>query len=171
LVLSACDSDAAGDEPTAQAKPSGEQTVAGALAGAEDLSTVSSAMSDAGLASVFEGIAPYTILAPQDSAFAALGESGTELRQPEQRAAIVAILRDHIVPGYLTPKDIAAAIDRASGNGAKMRTMGGHIVTFARDGDAITVLHEDGSTARLVSEALITGNGVVLPISAVLKMV
>lgn len=41
--------------------------------------------------------APYTIVAPQDAAFDAMGGTGTELRKPEQRAAKVAILSDHLV--------------------------------------------------------------------------
>jgi uncharacterized surface protein with fasciclin (FAS1) repeats len=120
---------------------------------------------------VFDGTAPYTILAPQDAAFDKLGEAGTELRKPEQRAAMVAIVRDHIIPGYLTPDDIGDAIDRAAGNGVKMRTMGDHVVTFARDGEAITVTQEDGSTARLVGEPLLAGNGVAIPVDGVLKKI
>src|SRR5687768_8791267 len=102
LALSACNS---GDsEPTNAAAEGPDQTMVAALAGSEDHSIVSQAMNDAGLANVFNGAASYTILAPHDAAFDALGDAGTELRKPEQRAAMVAILRDHIVPGYLTPR-------------------------------------------------------------------
>lgn len=155
---------AAQPSPTTSSK-----TLAAALADNSQLSTVSGALRDAGLAQVFDGAAPYTVLAPQNAAFDKLGAPGAELKKPEQRAAMVAILRDHIIPGYLTPRDISAAIDRAAGNGAKMKTMGGHVVTFTKSGETITATQEDGAKANLVGEPALAGNGVALPIDGVLK--
>ena len=169
-TLSACNDGAEDNQAQASAEPT-EKTLAALVADADGLSTVSGALSDAGLAQVFDGAASYTLLAPQDAAFDKLGEAGDDLRGAEQRPAMVAVLRDHIVPGYLTPDDIRAAIDRSGGDGAKMRTMGDHIVTFTKDGNAIVVTHEDGSTARIAGDALLGGNGVVLPLDSVLKKV
>jgi uncharacterized surface protein with fasciclin (FAS1) repeats len=131
---------------------------------ADDLSVVSATLEDAGLAQVFDGVAAYTLLAPEDKAFTGLGEAGETLRSAEQRPALVAVLRDHIVPGYLTPADIAKAIENDDDGKVAMRTMGGHTLTFASDGGTVTATGEDGTTVRFDGEALLAGNGVVIPV-------
>ena len=129
---------------------------------------MSEALRDVGLTQVFDGAGSYTILAPSDEAFAALGETGEALTEPDQRAAMAAILRDHIVPGYLTPADIEAAIE-AQGGTVQAETMGEQTVRFTRDGDGVRVTSEDGSTAMIAGEALRASNGVAIPLDGVLK--
>lgn len=171
LAVPACKSETAADNDQAEASGPSGQTLAAMVAGADGLSTVSEGLKDAGLVQVFDGTAPYTVLAPRDAAFEKLGEAGADLKQPEQRAALAAILRDHILPGYLTPEDIGKAIDRAAGNSVKMKTMGDHVVSFARDGDVIVATQADGATARFAGDALLAGNGVAIPVDGVLKKV
>jgi uncharacterized surface protein with fasciclin (FAS1) repeats len=160
LLLAACSGEA---EEEALPEPSTE-TLAEMVSGAGDLSVVSATLEDAGLAQVFDGVAAYTLLAPHDAAFESLGEAGETLRSPEQRAAMVAVLRDHIVPGYLTPADIAKAIAADDDGQVAMRTMGGHTLTFASDDGTVTATGEDGSTVRFAGEALLAGNGVAIPV-------
>jgi uncharacterized surface protein with fasciclin (FAS1) repeats len=168
LVLQACSDDAAEGGEAAEVS---NETLASLVSEADDLSTVSGVLGEAGLAQVFDGAAAYTFLAPRDAAFDALGEAGEDLRTPEQRAAMVAILRDHIVPGYLTPADIGNAIEQADDGKVEMRTMGDHTLTFTGEGEAITVTHEDGSSARFAGEALRASNGVAIPLDGVLRKV
>ena len=160
LLLAAC-SDDAGEE--AASEPSAE-TLAAMVSGADDLSVVSATLEDAGLAQVFDGVAAYTLLAPRDAAFTSLGEAGETLRSSEQRPAMVAVLRDHIVPGYLTPADIANAIEADDDGKVAMRTMGGHTLTFASDEGTVTATGEDGATVRFAGEALLASNGVAIPV-------
>ena len=148
-----------------------DETLASMVADADGMSVAADAMSDAGLAPVFDGVAAYTVLVPQDSAFEALGEAGEALRTAEQRPAMVAILRDHIVPGYLTPEDIANAIEHDDDGSVEMKTMGDHTLTFTQEGETIVVVSEDGSTAKFAGEALRASNGVAIPLDAVLKQV
>ena len=84
---------------------------------------------------------------------------------------MVAVLRDHIVPGYLTPQDIAKAIEADDDGSIQMRTMGDHVLTFTGEGDAVTVTAEDGATARFAGEALLGSNGVAIPLDGVLRKV
>lgn len=162
LAAAACSRESAdGDE--AAAAPSTE-TLAALVAQADDLSTVSTMLKDAGLAQVFDGAAAYTLLAPQDDAFENLGELGTALRTPEQRPAMVAVLRDHIVPGYLTPADIKKAIELDSDGKVAMRTMAGHTLTFAEADGTITATGEDGKAVRFAGDALLATNGVAIPV-------
>jgi uncharacterized surface protein with fasciclin (FAS1) repeats len=168
LALQGCSRDDAADGEAAEVST---ETLASLIMEADDLSTVADVIGEAGLAQVFDGAASYTLLAPTDAAFDALGERGENLRSPEQRAALVAILRDHIVPGYLTPADIVNAIESASDGSVEMRTMGDHVVTFTGEGEAITVTAEDGATVRFAGEALLGSNGVAIPLNGVLRKV
>jgi uncharacterized surface protein with fasciclin (FAS1) repeats len=168
LSLAACSNDS---KTASQASPSSEssgQTLAQAIGSTADLSTVAAALRTSGLVQVFDGGGSYTILAPDNDAFAKLGDAGKPLTQPENSAEIAAVLRDHIVPGYLTPDDIKAAIDAQHG-AAKVQTMGSHKLTFTRDGDDLKVTGEDGSQALVAGDAIKAGNGVAIPIDAVLK--
>jgi uncharacterized surface protein with fasciclin (FAS1) repeats len=169
FALGACsnDSKTASQESSPSAQPSG-QTLAQAIGSTDDLSTVAGALRSSGLAQVFDGGGSYTILAPDNDAFAKLGDAGKPLMQPENSAEMAAVLRDHIVPGYLTPDDIKAAIDAQHG-AAKVQTMGSHKLTFTRDGDDLKVTGEDGSQALVAGDAIKAGNGVAIPIDAVLK--
>jgi len=168
LLLQACSDDAADGEATTEVS---NATLASIVSEADDLSAVSDALGDAGLAQIFDGTAAYTLFAPEDTAFDQLGEGAADLRAPEQRAAMVAILRDHIVPGYLTPADIETAIGLAGDGSVEMRTMGARTLTFTAEGETITVTGEDGASATFAGEALRASNGVAIPLDGVLRKV
>ena len=118
---------------------------------------------------MFDGSAPYTLLAPDDDAFGALGETGKTLQAPENGAAMAAILRDHILPGYLTVADIEAALKASGGDPVTMKTMGGKVLSFTREGEALVVSTPDGARAKVDGAALRASNGVVIPLDAVLR--
>lgn len=169
LPLAACSDKAGGGESdqTAASEPSGD-TLAEAMSRQGSLSTLGAALRDTGLSEVFDSAGSYTIFAPTDDAFAKLGKSGEALRQPGERALLTAVLRDHIVPGYLTPNDIGTAIDTQGGR-VKVQTMGDHELTFTREGDGYRVVAEDGSSAAIAGPATLASNGVAIPLDGVLK--
>ena len=169
LALPACSADETADQAAAESEPT-DDTLAAAISDADGLTVVASALGNSGLAQVFDGAGSYTIFAPNDAAFEALGEAGAALREPGQSAAMAAVLRDHIVPGYLTPADIESAIE-AQGGAVKVETMGDHALTFSRADDGIRVTSEDGSAAMLTGNALKTRNGVAIALDGVLKKV
>ena len=146
-------------------------TLAGEIGSAAGMSTVAAALKGTGLAGIFDGSAPYTLLAPDDDAFGALGETGAMLRAPENGAAMAEVLKGHILPGYVTVADIDGAIKRAKGKPVKMTTMGGAELSFARNGEDLTVTAADGSTAKIDGKELAASNGVAIPVDAVLKKV
>ena len=166
LVLQACSGGADDGGETAEVS---SDTLALLVADQSELSIVSETLGDAGLAQVFDGAAAYTLLAPRDAAFEELGEAAQDLQTAEQRPAMVAILRDHIVPGYLTPDDIGKAIELDADGSVVMRTMGDHTLTFTSEGDSIAVSSEDGAKAHFAGEALRASNGVAIPLDGVLK--
>ncbi|MEO6388749.1 MAG: fasciclin domain-containing protein [Croceibacterium sp.] len=168
LALAGCSGNDASDSPAA-ADAVSKDTLGKLVAGDDNLSVVASAMNDAGLTQVFDGAAAYTLFAPTNAAFDKLGETGTQLRTPEQRAAMVAVLRDHIVPGYLTTADIENAVKESDGGKVEMKTMGDHTLTFSGEGDALTIKSQDGATAHFAGDSLRGSNGVAVPIDGVLK--
>ena len=149
----------------------GEGTIVTALRGNSDLSSTAALVDGAGLASVLEGVGPYTVFAPTNAALQSrLGEQRLgELRGEAMRPQAVALLRAHIVPGVLTRRDIAAAIEAAHNEPVQMRTMADTMLTFSRDGEAILVSAPDGARARLTGDERTVGNGAVQPIEGLLR--
>lgn len=164
VPLAGCSQETAVSEAAETA--SGE-TLAAVIGGAPELSTLSGALSEAGLAEVFDGPGSYTLLAPVDAAFAPADEG---LSGEENRAALVAVLRGHILPGHLTPDAIRKAIADSQGP-VTMTTLDDGEVTFAANGQTITVSGSDGSKAAIEGEALVASNGVVLPLGGLVKKI
>jgi uncharacterized surface protein with fasciclin (FAS1) repeats len=173
LLLPACKQDNApgSSAATTDASKPGDTTLAKAIGSASNLSTVAAALKATGLDAVFDGNASYTVLAPTDEAFGALGDKKAMLTAPENGAAMAAALRDHIVPGTLTPADIGKAIDAAKGEAVKMRTVGNGELAFTKSGSTITVTAPDGSSAKFAGDAVPAKNGVAIPIDALLKKI
>ena len=163
----------AADAPNAAATPSAEtpsaETLAAAIAGDKQLGKLAAALRETGLANVLDGAGAYTIIAPRDAAFAADPAKVAAIMEPANRAALVALLRAHIVPGYLTPEDIGKAIDAAPGKPVTMRTMGDGVLTFTRSGSRIDVTASGGAHAALGAPALRASNGVAIPVDGLLR--
>lgn len=169
VSLGACSKDAPTPAATGEAAAeAGNGTLAAALGNAPDLKTISGAFADAGLGDVFDGPGSYTVLAPDDAAFAKLDQGGKTLTDPANRAELVAVLRGHILPGHLSPEAIRKAIADKKGP-VSMRTLDESMVTFSADGDAITATGADGAKATIDGDALIASNGVVLPLDGLIK--
>lgn len=161
----------AGDDDAAGEQAGGEavgRTLAAAIADAPELSTIARALTEAGLADVFDGPGSYTVLAPNDAAFQALGSGNEAITEPARRAELVAILRGHILPGHLTPDAIRQAIEAKKGP-VTMRTLDDRMVTFAADGKKITVSDGAGAKATVSDNTIVATNGVVLPVDAMIK--
>ncbi|MCB2066088.1 MAG: fasciclin domain-containing protein [Erythrobacter sp.] len=164
LLLAGCgdSSEEATEAPVAVST----QTLAAMIAGDSDISAVSQLLSDAGLQGLFDGNAPYTVLAPTNAAFAAVEEA---LPGDDQRAARVAVIREHVLPGYLTTADIEAAVRNAPDGSVQMQTMGGAPLTFTLEDNTIGVTAADGSHALLQAGELLASNGVAIRVDGVLK--
>ena len=110
----------------------------------------------AGLAGLLKSDGPFTVLAPTDEAFAALGSHTIEsLLRPENKQALAEILKYHVIPGRVYAADAVAA-----GSG---KTAQGEWVRFDIRGGQLFV---DG--ARIVATDIDTSNGVIHVIDAVI---
>ena len=167
LLLPACSSDVETADADLATKEDSTQTVAALLSDLPELAKLNSAISASQLGSVFDGPASYTLLAPNDAAFEALGERGETLTSEEQRPVLVALLRDHMLPGHVTPENIAEAI-KSQGGTVTMTTLAGGTVTFSMGKDSLVISNGDGSTAKVAGVARAATNGVIIPMDAVL---
>lgn len=163
VLLPACSESA--DEEDVAVEETTHDTLATLVGDDDNLSTLSDLLGDAGLQDVFDGSVPYTLFAPTDEAFAAfdLPMEGDDLR-----AARVAVVREHIVPGYLTLEDIGAAIESAGGS-VEMQTMGSGTLTFTQGEDGLVITSADGAEARVNGTVTSGENGTLFPIDTVLK--
>lgn len=175
LALGAC----SGETPSSDAStgaasdvlvPS-NQSVPDALDNADGLQTVAEALKSTGIADIFDGNGSYTLLAPDDDAFAALGDTGKELIASSDHAALAALIKDHMLPGYVTSEDLGNAIDASTDGQVTMTTLGGDDLTFTRQDDTIVVTAADGAQATLENDPVAGGSSIALPINAVLKKV
>jgi uncharacterized surface protein with fasciclin (FAS1) repeats len=150
----------------------GSRTVAASLAGDGDLGTLNAIAGNAGLADLLGGAGPYTVFAPDNGAFNALGAQADALKGEAMRPQAIALLRAHIVPGVVTRSDLEAALQRNGARPTKMRTMAGGTLAFTRDGDAIVVASDTGGRGRLVEETLASNgaieriDGLLVPVEA-----
>ena len=172
LALAACGRDAesgAGESSTQASTATADKPLNEALAAASEFSTTARAIKDTGLGGVFDGKAHYTLLAPTDAAFASLGDKAAALQQPEQRAALAAFLRAHIVPGDLTPEDIGKALDKADGNAVKLHAMNKTTLSVTREGTKVVITAPDGTKAALADQTVKASNGGAIGLDGVLK--
>ncbi|MBX7496663.1 fasciclin domain-containing protein [Qipengyuania sp. 6B39] len=167
-LVSACSQAEEGEQQTSETRDEGTLTLGSALGAQDDMDTLRSALTTSELSGLLDGPASYTLLAPNDPAFEKLGEAGSELLAEEQKPLLLALLRDHLLPGHLTPETIASAID-ANGGPVTMTTLGEGEVTFAKQGDTLTVSLGDGDQATVVGTAIAANNGVVIPLDTVLR--
>ena len=166
-LLPACSSDAETVDEDGTTQEEATRTLAASLGDLPDMASLNEAISEAELGSIFDGPGSYTLLAPNDAAFNALGEEGKTLMSEEQRPVLIGLLREHILPGHLTPENIAQALEDKGGD-VTMTTLGGGEVTFSKDGDTISVSNGMGSTAKLATSATAATNGVIIPVDTVL---
>jgi uncharacterized surface protein with fasciclin (FAS1) repeats len=167
LALPGCGQE--GGKKTGAVTQSGESNLSKVLDDSGNMSTLTDALKTTGLDGIFANAGSYTLIAPTDAAFAQLGDKAKELESGDDGAALAAVVRAHLVPGYLTREDIAKAIEANAGKPVRMTSLGSTQLEFAKSDDAITVTSEDGATGRLTGRAVAAGPSIALPVDTVLK--
>lgn len=167
MPLAGCSQEASETEDAA-VEPASE-TLAETIAERGELTIVASVLGDTGLAETFEGPGSYTIFAPVDAAFSGIDGLTDTLGSDARLPVLVAILRDHIVPGQLTVDAIREAAE-ANGGTARLATVGGGEITVTSDSGVLTVTSADKRTARLDGETILASNGSVIPVDGILAV-
>jgi uncharacterized surface protein with fasciclin (FAS1) repeats len=170
LALGACGqsgADNAAPEQSGEAKDAaGDKTIANSL---DQNGKFFQAAKAVGLDATLAGPGPYTVLVPNDDAFAkAQGDALADPADPQNRAEITRVLTYHILPGVILADDISKAIDNGDGK-AVLATMGGENLTASKDGANIVLTGGDGSKATIARTDVKASNGVIHDIDAVLS--
>jgi uncharacterized surface protein with fasciclin (FAS1) repeats len=159
VFASACGDDdteaTATTEQPESSQPAGQDVVELAQ-GERNLSTLVEAVTAAELVDTLKAEGPYTVFAPNNKAFAALGQDQlSQLLQPENRNQLKSILTYHVVPGELTA-------DRLK-DGQKLETVEGESLTVSINGGTVKI--DDATVVRPDVDA---SNGVAHVIDGVL---
>jgi transforming growth factor-beta-induced protein len=147
LGLQACGD----DDPVTPDDPA----ITGLAANTPELSTLVTALTEAGLLGALEADGPFTVFAPVNSAFDALG-SGTvdNLLDPANSDALTDLLTYHVVPGEFEAADLS--------EGLQLTTLAGGVITIGTTGGVTA----DG--ANVITADVPASNGVVHLIDGVL---
>jgi uncharacterized surface protein with fasciclin (FAS1) repeats len=160
LGVAACGDD---DDETTNGAAATEQTegeeasgnIVAVAAETPDLSTLVEAVTAAELVETLEEPGPYTVFAPTNEAFEALGNTLDTLLEPANKEELAEILTYHVVPGELTAAELT--------DGQQLETVQGDSLEVEIDGENVTI-----NGAAVVTPDVEASNGVVHVIDEVL---
>jgi uncharacterized surface protein with fasciclin (FAS1) repeats len=145
-----------------------EATIAQSIAVTPGLRILAAQLRAAELDQLLGGDGPYTLFAPTDAAFTRLAPSiSSELLAPQNRSALVALLRYHVVPGVLSIQQLTALM-RAGGGRATLTTLGGQPLTVTMTGDVVTLTSATGNRSYVEAADVAQINGVIHVVNGVL---
>lgn len=125
-------------------------------ASVEDFSTLVAAVKAAGLVEALQGDGPFTVFAPTNDAFAALPEGTVEsLLKPENKQALVDILKYHVVSGAV-PAKTAVTLSEA-------KALNGETIQVMLKGEKLFL-----NESQVVKTDIMTSNGIIHVIDKVL---
>ena len=123
-------------------------------AGNSDFETLVAAVQAGGLVDTLKGEGPFTVFAPTNEAFSALGATVDELLLPENQEQLQAILTYHVIPGKVMSTDLTDDMTAA--------TVQGQDVTIDLDNGVMV------NNATVVTPDIEADNGVIHVIDTVL---
>ncbi|MCK7589003.1 fasciclin domain-containing protein [Subsaxibacter sp. CAU 1640] len=134
----------------------------------EDLTTLVTALQSADLTNMLSEPGNYTVFAPSNHAFEKLPEKKREeLMKPENKQMLKEVLQYHVLPGKISPEQLADAIKNNKGS-YKVKTVKGDELTLMMDGDQYVIKDATGKKAQVVLGNQPASNGVVYVIDTVL---
>lgn len=132
-------------------------------AGNKDFSTLVAAVKAAGLVDTLKGDGPFTVFAPTNKAFAALGEAKIKALLKD-KDALKSILTYHVVKGKVMAKD-ALALAKAEKSAT---TVNGAAVKLSLKGKGSGAKLTLNGTATVTKADVTASNGVIHVIDAVI---
>lgn len=132
-------------------------TIGATASSSSDLSSLTAALDAAGLVSTLEGPGPFTVFAPIDAAFEALGTDRLDvLLAPENRTLLQKVLTYHVVAGEIMSDELS--------DGLTAETVEGTDVTF----DLSDPANPKVNGASIVEADIQASNGVIHLVDGVL---
>ena len=136
------------------------KTLTAALSNNADLSISARLVGAAQLGQALDGKGSYTVFLPVDDAWKSLDADEREaIETTENRPQLIAVLRQHIAPGYVLASDLERGFSKKDG-AITLSTMGSTPITLHRDGEEIT-LGQGKDSPRIIGSPIVAGNDVV----------
>lgn len=133
-----------------------------------DHTTLVAAVKAAGLVDTLSGKGPFTVFAPENSAFEALPEGTVDtLLMPENKDMLTKILTYHVVAGNYDSKKIMKLIKKGNGK-AMLKTVSGGMLTAMMEGNNLVLMDEKGGKATVTIANVKQSNGYIHSIDSVL---
>jgi len=130
--------------------------------------TLVAAVKAAGLVETLQGPGPFTVFAPTNKAFDKLPKGTVEtLVKTENKELLTKILTYHVVAGRFDAKAIAALI-KAGGGKAELKTVSGGTLTAWMKGDKLILTDEKGGMSTVTIKNVYQSNGVIHVVDTVL---
>ncbi|MGC3995346.1 MAG: fasciclin domain-containing protein [Propionicimonas sp.] len=142
--------------PSAQAKDIVDTTIA-----AGDFTTLTKALTAAGLVDTLKGPGPFTVFAPTDEAFATLPK-GTLDKVLADKKLLTKILTYHVVAGEVTADQVMGL------DGKEVKTLEGGTFTVKVGDDGVSLVDGAGNTVKVTQTDIMASNGVIHVVDAVL---
>lgn len=136
-------------------------TIAAGLAALPNHATLLRLVTTAKLDALLAGPGPFTLFAPNDTAFSRL-PAGTldTLTAPANLAGLQTILKNHIVAGTLTEAQIRQQI-QAGGGRATLNTLSGQPLTASLENNVVLLTDAVGNKSFIDQADLMQTNGVI----------
>jgi uncharacterized surface protein with fasciclin (FAS1) repeats len=150
------------DEEEMDEEEMAEDDIVDTAIAAGDFTTLVAAVQAAGLEETLRGDGPFTVFAPTDDAFAALPAGTVDTLLADPTGDLADILTYHVVEGEVLAADVVGM------DGQEVTTVNGGTFTVGVDGDAVTLTDAQGNTVNVVTTDIVTSNGVIHVIDAVL---
>lgn len=124
--------------------------------------TLTAALTAAGLVETLEGPGPFTVFAPTDAAFAKLPAGTVETLLEDPTGQLTQILTYHVVGG-----DVRAAVV-VTLDGQKVGTVQGAELTVEVAGGQVSLVDAAGNHVNVITTDVLASNGVIHVIDSVL---
>lgn len=145
------------EAPKADA-PKMSGTVVDVAMGDSNFTTLVAAIKAAGLAETLSGKGPFTVFAPTNEAFAKLPAGAVDnLLKPENKAQLVALLKNHVVAGNVMAADVKAM------NGKTAKSLEGKDLMIQADDKGVMI-----GGAKVTKTDIKGSNGVIHVIDTVI---
>lgn len=134
----------------------------------KDHETLVAAVKAAGLVETLMSRGPFTVFAPEDSAFEALPAGTVDmLLKPENMDMLKKVLTYHVIMGKLDSSLIMKAIERNNGK-AMFATVSGGMLTMMMEGGKLVLMDEKGGKSTVTIANVNQSNGYIHSIDSVL---
>lgn len=135
---------------------------------AKNLTTLVSAVKEAGLVDTLSGPGPFTVFAPTNAAFDKLPKTAVNnLMKPDEKSKLKEILTYHVVPGKLDSQELMADVKKHDGK-FKLKTVEGADITVSDHDGKLMLTDAKGEKAEITTANVEQSNGVVHVINRVL---